>query len=52
MKSSAHNIISKLPKLPESIFTTMSRLAKEHEAINISQGFPNFEADPVLIQKQ
>ncbi len=50
MKSSAHNITSKLPKLPESIFTTMSRLAKEHNAINISQGFPNFEPDPVLIQ--
>ncbi len=50
MKSSAHNITSKLPKLPESIFTTMSRLAKEHNAINIAQGFPNFEPDPVLIQ--
>lgn len=50
MKSSAHNITSKLPKLPESIFSTMSRLAKEHNAINISQGFPNFEPDPVLIQ--
>lgn len=49
MKSSAQNIISKLPELPESIFTTMSRLAKEHNAINISQGFPNFEPDPVLI---
>jgi len=50
MKSSAHNITSKLPKLPESIFTTMSRLANEHNAINIAQGFPNFEPDPVLIQ--
>ncbi|WP_297704396.1 methionine aminotransferase [uncultured Eudoraea sp.] len=50
MKSSAHNISSKLPKLPESIFTTMSRLANEHNAINIAQGFPNFEPDPVLIQ--
>ncbi|WP_297690770.1 methionine aminotransferase [uncultured Eudoraea sp.] len=50
MKSSAHNINSKLPELPESIFTTMSRLAKEHDAINISQGFPNFEPDPVLIE--
>ncbi|MBT8291921.1 MAG: methionine aminotransferase [Eudoraea sp.] len=49
MKSSAQKINSKLPELPESIFTTMSRLAKEHEAINISQGFPNFEPDPVLI---
>jgi methionine aminotransferase len=28
----------------------MSRLSKEHNAINIAQGFPNFEPDPVLIQ--
>ncbi len=50
MKSSAHLLTSKLPKLPESIFSTMSNLAKEHDAINISQGFPNFETDPALIQ--
>ncbi len=50
MKSSAQNINSKLPKLPESIFTTMSLLAKEYNAINISQGFPNFDPDPVLIE--
>ncbi|MGB5228781.1 MAG: methionine aminotransferase [Eudoraea sp.] len=50
MKSSAYNITSKLPELPESIFSAMSRLAKEHNAINIAQGFPNFEPDPVLIQ--
>ncbi|MGB5271427.1 MAG: aminotransferase class I/II-fold pyridoxal phosphate-dependent enzyme, partial [Eudoraea sp.] len=50
MKSSAHHLTSKLPKLPESIFSTMSGLAKKYNAINISQGFPNFEPDPVLIQ--
>lgn len=50
MNSSAHHLTSKLPQLPESIFSTMSNLAKEHNAINISQGFPNFEPDPTLIQ--
>ena len=41
---------TKLPDLPESIFTTMSVMAKEHNAINLSQGFPNFPADPKLIE--
>ncbi|WP_299159734.1 methionine aminotransferase [uncultured Eudoraea sp.] len=50
MKSSAHHLTSKLPKLPDSIFSTMSGLAKEYNAINISQGFPNFEPDPALIE--
>ncbi|RZJ31605.1 MAG: aminotransferase class I/II-fold pyridoxal phosphate-dependent enzyme [Flavobacterium sp.] len=31
-----------------SIFTTMSKMANDHNAINLSQGFPNFEVDPVL----
>lgn len=41
--------ISKLPDLPTTIFTIMSRLAHRHNAINLSQGFPNFDPDPVLI---
>jgi len=41
-------MISKLPKVTDSIFTTMSRLAHEHNALNLSQGFPNFPADPIL----
>ncbi|NJB81438.1 methionine aminotransferase [Wenyingzhuangia aestuarii] len=41
-------INSKLPNLPESIFTTMSGLANEHNAINLSQGFPNFKTSTVL----
>lgn len=32
-----------------SIFSIMSGLAKEYDAINLSQGFPNFPPDPVLI---
>ena len=44
-----HKIISKLPKVKTTIFTTMGQLAQKHSAINLSQGFPNFEPDPSLI---
>src|ERR1017187_5550388 len=40
---------SKLPKVGTTIFTVMSALANEHKAINLSQGFPNFETSPELI---
>jgi len=40
---------SKLPDVGTTIFTIMSRLAVEHKAINLSQGFPDFETDPTLI---
>ncbi|HIP31202.1 MAG TPA: aminotransferase class I/II-fold pyridoxal phosphate-dependent enzyme [Crocinitomicaceae bacterium] len=40
---------SKLPSVGTTIFTIMSQLAKEHNAINLSQGFPNFPVDPVLV---
>lgn len=43
------NILSKLPDLETSIFDRMSRMAHEEEAINLSQGFPDFGADPELI---
>ena len=39
----------KLPDIPISIFSKMSHLAKEHGAINLSQGFPDFGVDPILI---
>ena len=42
------HIRSKLPNLGTTIFTVMSNLANEHGAINLSQGFPNFDCDPVL----
>ena len=35
-------ITSKLPHVGTTIFTVMSGLAQEHGAINLSQGFPNF----------
>ena len=43
-------MISKLPNVPTSIFTVMSKMASEYGALNLSQGFPNFESDPVLIE--
>ena len=42
--------MSKLPNVGTTIFTTMSHLAKQHGAINLSQGFPNFPVDPLLIE--
>ena len=39
---------SKLPDIGTTIFTTMSRLALEHGAVNLGQGFPDFEPDQRL----
>lgn len=44
------NIKSKLPNIGTTIFTTMSALAREHNAINLSQGFPDFGCDPKLLE--
>lgn len=43
-------ISSKLPRAGTTIFTVMSKLANEHNAINLSQGFPDFECPPELVQ--
>jgi methionine aminotransferase len=43
-------IQSKLPNTGTSIFTVMSALASEHHAINIGQGFPDFEMDQELAE--
>ena len=43
-------IESKLPHVGTTIFTVMSGLAQEHGAVNLSQGFPNFDPDPRLRQ--
>lgn len=40
---------SKLPDIGTTIFTVMSKMATDHNAINLSQGFPGFGADPVLL---
>jgi methionine aminotransferase len=42
-------IISKLPQTGTTIFTVMSALATEVGAINLSQGFPDFNTSPELI---
>jgi methionine transaminase len=42
-------IRSKLPAVGTTIFTVMSRLAAELGAINLSQGFPDFDCDPALV---
>jgi methionine transaminase len=41
-------LVSKLPKVGTTIFTVMSALAAKHGAINLSQGFPDFDCDPRL----
>jgi methionine aminotransferase len=44
-----NTISSKLPKVGTTIFTVMSQLAKEHNAVNLSQGFPDFPVSQSLI---
>lgn len=44
------SLISKLPQVGTTIFTTMSRMAQEENAINLAQGFPGFGSDPVLLE--
>ena len=43
-------IASKLPKVGTTIFTVMSALAQETRAINLSQGFPDFEMPEALVR--
>ena len=42
---------SKLPGAGTTIFTVMSRMALEHDAINLSQGFPDFDGPPLLRER-
>jgi methionine aminotransferase len=41
-------ISTKLPKVGTTIFTVMSQLATEHKAVNLGQGFPDFEGPQAL----
>ena len=43
------NIHSKLPDVGTTIFTVMSVLASEYKAVNLGQGFPDYDMDPELI---
>jgi methionine transaminase len=40
---------TKLPAVGITIFTVMSQLAAEKKAVNLGQGFPDFECDPALV---
>lgn len=42
-------IESRLPSVGTTIFTVMSALAQEHGAVNLGQGFPDFDCDPKLV---
>ena len=42
---------SKLPALGTTIFTQMSALAQQHQAINLSQGFPDFDGPRYLQER-
>ncbi|AYQ31629.1 methionine aminotransferase [Runella sp. SP2] len=46
---SGKKITSKLPNVGTTIFTVMSALAAEHKAINLSQGFPDFDMPEELV---
>ncbi|MEC5215631.1 methionine aminotransferase [Actimicrobium sp. GrIS 1.19] len=40
---------SRLPHVGPTIFSTMSALATQHNAVNLGQGFPDFDCDPALV---
>jgi methionine aminotransferase len=44
------SIQSRLPSVGTTIFTVMSALAQEHDAVNLGQGFPDFDCDPKLVE--
>ncbi len=46
--SAGNTISSKLPKHKTSIFSVMGKMAHDHGAVNMSQGYPNFETDEHL----
>ena len=46
--TSTPKLQSKLPQVGTTIFTVMSQLAVQHDAVNLGQGFPDFDCDPRL----
>ena len=44
------HLTTRLPKVGTTIFTVMSALAAERGAVNLGQGFPDFECDPRLLE--
>lgn len=45
------NLVTKLPKVETTIFTVMSQLAMEHKAVNLGQGFPDFDVPRRLVDE-
>ena len=50
MITAAFSPASKLPQVGTTIFTVMSKMAADCNAINLSQGFPDFQAEPALFE--
>jgi methionine aminotransferase len=46
----SYRLQSRLPRVGTTIFTVMSKLASDVGAINLSQGFPDFDCDPALVE--
>ena len=42
---------SRLPQVGTTIFSVMSALAQQHAAVNLGQGFPDFDCDPALVDQ-
>ncbi len=42
-------VTSRLPRVGTTIFTVMSALAQQHQAVNLGQGFPDFDCAPELL---
>ena len=40
---------TKLPKVGTTIFTVMSQMALQHDAVNLGQGFPDFAVPEALV---
>ncbi|MDP3251576.1 MAG: pyridoxal phosphate-dependent aminotransferase [Hydrogenophaga sp.] len=49
MPAQTPSVVSRLPNVGTTIFTVMSALAAEHGAVNLGQGFPDFNCDPALV---
>ena len=50
-RSGEGGLDSKLPEVGTTIFTVMSALAAEEGALNLSQGFPDFDGPPALLER-
>lgn len=48
---SQFDLETKLPGVGTTIFTVMSQLALDHDAVNLSQGFPDFDGPPELLER-